>query len=301
MVVHKADEGVWVNLGGGRNYRVEPLTDRNEIAALLADHRAYAAYALGQLEDFLFPYSRWWLAHNDGQRAIICHSRGGLGNALFAMGDNGPLEAALLLHPGPMTTFATFQPEHCPVIQHFFHPQYRGVMLRMHVTAETFRPVAGPARRLHGNDMYEANRLYNSERPGGYYSAETIESGLYYGVFEEKRMIAIAGTHVVSPRYGIAVVGNVFTHPRHRGRGLATLVTSAVTSDLLVTCRDVVLTVDPNNTPAVRAYRRLGYQDAGHLIETAAIRRTSALMSDWLRRLSALWRGRKHSGHRQFI
>ena len=81
------------------------------------------------------------------------------------------------------------------------------------------------------------------------------------GAFDGERLVSIAGTHVVSPMASLGVVGNVLTHPSYRGRGLARLVTSRVTAAILdVGCALAVLTVDPLNTPAVRAYAGLGYE-----------------------------------------
>ena len=49
----------------------------------------------------------------------------------------------------------------------------------------------------------------------------------------ENRLVAVAGTHLVSPTYGVAAVGNVFTHPGHRRQGYASAATSAVVTELL--------------------------------------------------------------------
>jgi ribosomal protein S18 acetylase RimI-like enzyme len=53
----------------------------------------------------------------------------------------------------------------------------------------------------------------------------------------------------------------VMTHADFRGRGYATAVTGAVTSDLLRFCDQVVLNVRSDNPPALQAYRTLGYQE----------------------------------------
>jgi len=84
---------------------------------------------------------------------------------------------------------------------------------------------------------------------------------VYYGVRRGTRLIAAAGTHVISPTYGIAAVGNVYTHRDHRGQGLAKVVTSAVTAELLRTVDDVVLNVRLDNPPALAAYRAIGYRE----------------------------------------
>ena len=74
---------------------------RRRYGHLLAPHRRYAAYGLAQLEPPLFEQSQWWLAEGDGETALLMHSRGGLGRALLALGDEIGLYALLSLHPGP--------------------------------------------------------------------------------------------------------------------------------------------------------------------------------------------------------
>ena len=50
-------------------YVVQRLTDRDEIRALLAPERAYAAYALAQLEPDVFQLSEWYTATGPQGRA----------------------------------------------------------------------------------------------------------------------------------------------------------------------------------------------------------------------------------------
>ncbi len=101
-------------------------------------------------------------------------------------------------------------------------------------------------------------------------------------------MVAVAGTHIVAPNIGVAVVGNVFTHPSYRGQGLATRVTARVTAELIERgCSLVALTVDPANTPAVRAYARLGYERGPAVVEARARRRDLLGLGAWLRRRAA--------------
>jgi ribosomal protein S18 acetylase RimI-like enzyme len=167
-------------------------------------------------------------------------------------------------------------------------------MSRMLVDRESFTMVPGDARRLTGYDVRQINRLYRIDGTPAFYTAQNIDDAVYYGVLDGERLVSVAGTHVVSGDEGLAVVGNVFTHPRYRGFGFGTLVTGAVTRDLLEgPVRDVVLSVDPRNRPAVRAYEKLGFREVGKLIEGAATRRDLGLMT-WLRRGMAAIRGRSY-------
>jgi GNAT superfamily N-acetyltransferase len=284
-------------------WRVERLTDRAAIRALLEPEGTYAAYALAQLAPPLFSRSEWWSASSPtGARlggpvgcALVLHSRGGLGPALLTVGDAAALDALLGLHPGPHTCFASFRPEHLQTMQRRFLLTRKELMVRMSVTSEAFRPAGGEATRLRGRDIGPINRLYSAEGGAAAYSSGHIEEGVYYAVTAEGRLASIAGTHVVSSAERVAVVGNVFTHPDYRGTGLATIATSAVTQALLERCDLVALTVEVSNASALAVYGKLGYRQQCTLYETPAIRRDALGVASGLRRLAAAWRGRRES------
>ena len=277
-------------------YLVRALHDRQQIRDILEHRRPYAAYALGQLEPMLFRQTDWWLSSCANNQGLMLHSRGGLGNATFAMGEAGALDALLSLHPGPRQTFLTCEPHHLETMLRHFELEQRQTMIRMHVTESTFQPIDGPVRRLTAEDARAINRLYRSDGVPSFYSGRQIEDSIYFGAERDGELIAVAGTHVLSSASEIAVVGNVYTHARHRGQRYAQCTTSAVTELLLRSCRDVVLSVDPTNSPAVRAYQRLGYAEAARLIEGAATRRDATGGSALVRRALARLRGRGKGG-----
>jgi RimJ/RimL family protein N-acetyltransferase len=283
-------------------YLVRSLREARAIRARLEPRRAYSAYALGQLSPRLFPMVACWEARGRHGEALVLFSRGGLGDAVFMSGDPDALAAILSLHRGPRHNFATFRPEHLPVVERYFKVANQQPMMRMAVDREGFRGVQGPlrpgvtVRRLHAADARLVNRLYNSEGQPTFYSSGHIDQGMYHGVFEDRRLVAVAGTHVISPEEGVAVVGNVFTNPSRRGHGHGTLATSATTEALLALCPDVVLTVDPGNTPAVRAYLRLGYREDSRLVEASVTRRSITGLGSLLATRLAAWRGRAEGG-----
>jgi len=84
----------------------------------------------------------------------------------------------------------------------------------------------------------------------------------------DRAVLAAAGTHVLSPTYGITAIGNIYTRPEARGRGLAAAVTGALVAELLasdcrdvIRCRDVILNVARDNDSAQRVYARLGFRE----------------------------------------
>lgn len=276
----------------GAQYGVERLTDAAAIRAVLAPEGAYAAYALAQLSPPFSQESEWWLATGRQGRALVLHSRGGLGRALVTAGDPTALDVILSLHPGPRLCFASFRPEHRQTMRRHFLLTRDELMVRMSVTKETLRPVEGETVRLSGRDIAQINRLYSSEGGPASYTARHIEQGVYCGVIVDGKLVSVGGTHVDSPEERIAVVGNVFTHPRYRGSGLATIATSAVTQAVLDHSDLVALTVEASNEPALAVYRKLGYRQECTLYETPAVRKDALGLISGLRRLTAVWRGR---------
>ncbi|MEZ4553334.1 MAG: GNAT family N-acetyltransferase [Dehalococcoidia bacterium] len=278
-------------------FRIRRVSDRRMLDAALSEDRSYAAYALGHLEPGLFERSRFWMAEGPGGSGVLLHAAGLLGRTTVVVGDPAAVDALVSLHPGTRSSYlATCAPEHLEGLRRTYLVLGSLEMRRMAVTAATYAPrpaLRQDVRRLRGEDARALNLLYSTEGAPTGYTPEQVNQSVYYGAFVANRLVSVAGTHVVAPHAGVAVVGNVFTHPRHRGLGLAEYVTSAVTDELLNQrgCSLVTLTVNPANTPAVRAYTRLGYEPGLPVIE-ARIRRKDALgvtsmVRRWLARRAA--------------
>lgn len=278
----------------GVQFEITAQHDPQAIRRLIEHDRAYTAYAIAQLDPSLFEENEWWLATGPaGREALVVHSTSGLGNALFAIGDPEALDVVLSLHPGPRFTFGSLRLEHRAVAEKHYILSRPQLMTRMSVKKDTFEPAPGPAVRLGPSEVSDVNKIYSIEGGPTAYRPVHLEDGVYYGLYLGGRLVSIAGTHVVSRAEGIAVVGNVFTHPNQRGHGFATVATSAVTADLLRDCEQVVLTVESKNAPALAIYTKLGYQAACALHETPMLRRDPVGIGAFARRTLAGWRGRQ--------
>ena len=276
---------------------VERLSGHDAIRSRLAPEGAYAAYGLAQLSPWLVNQCDCWTSTGRYGSALVLHSQGGLGHAMLTVGEAEALDAVLSLHPGPRFSFASFRPDHRTVLRRHFMLARDELMVRMSVDRESFRPVEGQSEAvpLYPSDIARINRLYASDGNPAAYTARHIEEGVYYGVVVDGRLASIAGTHVNSPSEGVAVVGNVFTGPRYRDKGLATIATSAVTAALLHDSELVALTVEARNSPALAVYNRLGYRQVCTLYETPVVRKDALGLFSASRRLMAGWRGR-HEG-----
>ena len=108
--------------------------------------------------------------------------------------------------------------------------------------------------------MHELEALYNVSYPGNWFDPRMLETGCYYGIRNGRSLVCVAGIHVYSPRYRVAVLGNVTTHPDFRGRGLGTAACAILCKELLREVDHVGLNVKADNSSAIACYERLGFE-----------------------------------------
>ena len=242
-----------------RRLATRPVSDRSELRSFLDADRLLAAYAICDLEDKEFARTRWGGAY-DGDRlvALALEYTGLTPQPLFVMGRPDGIESILRDIVRPRAAYVAVLPEALPAVEAVFRLDPGPQMVRMWVDRGQFRPYPADVQRLLPGDIGELNRLYQLGF-ASWLPSSSIADGVYFGIRLHGRLVAAAGTHVISRQARIAVVGNVLTHIDHRGRGFATAVTGAVTAELLRTCDQVVLNVRSDNPPALQAYRRLGY------------------------------------------
>ena len=133
-------------------------------------------------------------------------------------------------------------------------------MWRMVLTPARFHATSTQCRRLTAEHEDALAELY-TVGGGDAFGPAQVPQGEFHGIHENGRLVAAAGTHLVSPTYGVAAVGNVFTHPDHRGRGFGTATTNAVVAALLQRgIGDIVLNVAQSNQIAIHVYEKLGFE-----------------------------------------
>ncbi|MFI1150870.1 GNAT family N-acetyltransferase [Streptomyces sp. NPDC020817] len=119
------------------------------------------------------------------------------------------------------------------------------------------RAEAAPdAVRLSPADVPEILALISLTKPGPFLP-HTVELGTYLGIRHRSRLIAMAGERLRSP--GWTEISAVCTHPRHRGRGLATRLVRAVAAGLRERGETPFLHTAASNTGAIRPYESIGF------------------------------------------
>lgn len=235
--------------------------ERPMLRAFLERDRLFAAYAICDLEEREFPRTRWGIATEGDEPIAVGMEYSGLTpQPLFVMGRLDGIEAILRDVLRPRAAYIAARRESLPAVEALYRVDSGPPMVRMWVDRARFRPYPSDVRRLLPVEIGELNRLYQLGF-ASWLSSSAVAEGVYYGIRVGGRLVAAAGTHVVSPAARLAVVGNVYTDVEYRGRGYATAVTGAVTAELLRSCDQVVLNVRADNPPALQAYRRLGYAE----------------------------------------
>ena len=253
---------------------VRQVADRVLLRNFLERDRLFAAYALCDLDEREFARTRWGVAFRDGEPQAVALEYGGPApQPLFAMGQPSGIAAVLRDVVRPRVAFLACAEAALPEVERVYRVDGGPTMVRMWVDRSTFRPAPGATARLLPAEIADLNRLYDLGLTS-WLPAESIARGVYYGVRLGGRLVAAAGTHVISPEARLAVVGNVMTHRDYRGRGYAKITTSAVTQELLRACDQVVLNVRADNPPALAAYRALGYQEHVRFAERLVHRRS---------------------------
>jgi GNAT superfamily N-acetyltransferase len=267
-----------VTLAASRDRVVARRTsDRVMLRAFLEQDRLYAAYAICDLDEKEFRKTRWGVAMEGGTPVAVALEYGGLTpQPLFVMGRNDGISAILRDVIRPRAAFVACLSSSVEAVAEHYTVDPGPTMIRMWVDRASFRPYPADIRRLVPADISDLNRLYGLGFAAWLPSA-SIAEGVYYGIRVHGRLVAAAGTHVISREAGMGVVGNVLTHPDHRGRGYAKATTSAVTAELLRTCEHVALNVRADNPPAIQAYARLGFQPHVRFEERLAHRLGSPL------------------------
>ncbi|MBI5563952.1 MAG: GNAT family N-acetyltransferase [Chloroflexi bacterium] len=258
------------------------LSDVARLRSFLNTDRAWADYALGDLEPELFKLTDWYGVVNDGAEeqgdliAVAMIYRGLQPPICFLMGDMRGVDLILDQVVRLPEIGLSVHDEHLPVLEQYYQVTDATQMWKMALDVRDFRSVPGETFEITLADVPDLQALY-AFGGGDAFSPEEIERGVFCGIRQNNQMIAVAGTHVVSDNGRIAALGNVMTHPDWRGRGLASIATSAVVARLIDRGVSTIgLSVSRENAAAIRVYEKLGFKKHAAFHEGNAMRRANA-------------------------
>ena len=238
--------------------------------------RLLTAYALADLDAAEIERARWWVAtRNDEVVAAALIVEALAFKPCFASGDSEALGAIFREGIHESRLVVSTPPAGRLAVESAYRFERVDRMHRMAVDVAAFQPrVAQTVTRLGPDELEDVVDLYG-HASRTYFTPDRMAREIYFGIYVGTTLVSAAGTHVRSRRSGLAAVGNVLTRVAYRDRGMATTVTSAVTTAALEQHRDVVLNVRQDNSPAIAVYERLGYHVHAPFIEGPAVRRSA--------------------------
>jgi len=229
-----------------------PLTDKDQIRAILRRNPRWCVYALGDLTPRMFEKCQWFtpdltmVLHDYGTSILFAHGAGSIREAL----DHVAWPVHLQVQPDALDEVARY----ATVTE-------EKKMIRMAFAGGSTR-VGDRVTRLGATDLTAIEHLYADGESTGespdFFHASMVTDGVFFGVYQRNELIATAGTHLVARDESAAAIGNVYVRRDRRGRGLGRAVTAAVVHEL-AGIETIGLNVRADNDTAIRVYESLGF------------------------------------------
>lgn len=243
----------------------QAIHDKQKIFGFLRKNPALHMYSIGDLDDFFWPKTTWYvLTEMDAIQAIVLMYVGMPTPTVLAFcDDEAPVMHQLIerLKPiFPNRFNAHFSPG---LIEHFGRQnviEYYGYTYKMQLTKKVFPPDDNRIRTLGTDDLNAIEVFYKEAYPNNWFDSRMLETGKYYGLFIDNKLVGVSGVHVYSEVYKVAALGNIATHPDFRGQQIAYNLTSALCADLQKTVNYIGLNVKVENEYAIKSYQKVGFE-----------------------------------------
>jgi GNAT superfamily N-acetyltransferase len=241
-----------------------PAPDPATLRPLLLRDPVGALYMMADLEPPWFHQCRWLVETEDGASAVGMIFLGLETPAVLVLGDllaiRRIVERRLAELPDRCYIKLTGpQMEVCAPWYHFSEVEELDIMM-LREPVQPQRKEDVELRLISPTDPIDTVLEVYRDYPGNFFEPAQMSLGLYAGAWFQGRLAATAGTHAYSPGEGVAVLGNIATAARFRGRGLCSALTAFLCDELRIRgCGLIGLHVAGGNAPALACYRRCGF------------------------------------------
>ncbi len=239
------------------------ITDPAELAAFYGSHRELHIYALADLEEPYWSASTWW---RDGDAIVgLVTLPDGEGDIVYAVSSRDPEGTLRLLGslvddlaPGVLLTGPLGLGDMLGGRRRrAWHRSYHRYAL---VDAAAMGEPAADVVDLGPDDADELEDLYARDPDAAFFRPSMLRHDTFAGVRRDGRLVAAAGTHVLSDRFRVAAIGAVVTDPAWRRNGLAREIACGVHRRLTGRVDVIGLNCADRNTAARNLWLGLGFQ-----------------------------------------
>ncbi|MBK7141879.1 MAG: GNAT family N-acetyltransferase [bacterium] len=225
------------------------------------------AYHIGDLDERYFRHCQFACTYNETAHileSVLIYSGLTTPTVLaFGMTDGFADLLQELMPVLPLRFYSHYQMAYSGQFLHTYNEVDLGLHYKMKlgkfVPAKS-QPEAGSIKSLSLADSEAVAAFYQAAYPDGYFEPHMLETGKFVGLVRDGRLVSIAGVHIYSPKYKIAVLGAIATLPEERGHGFATVLTSHLCDQLIKEKLMICLNVKADNQPAIQSYRSLGFE-----------------------------------------
>lgn len=241
------------------------LQDKQEIEQFLRRNILLHIYSIGDLDDFFWPYTTWYgLKTNGNLTAVTLLYSGHAIPILLALSENYNTIAELLRsisHVLPPRFYTHLSPGLESVLSdtHDFvsHGEHYKMALQDKGKVANFDCSGVVTLGMVG--LEEIQAFYQYSYPENWFDPRMLATQQYFGIRIGGQLVSAGGIHVYSSQYRVAALGNIATHPAHRGRGYGKAVTARICQSVSKAVNDVGLNVKADNHNAITCYGRLGF------------------------------------------
>lgn len=239
--------------------------DKHRLKRHFEKDKVLFSYHLGDLDDFYFENCQWAVDYPDRakiEEVILVYTGCELPTVLaFGLTERFTELLKQMLPLLPMKFYSHFQEKYRDLFLQNYSEKKLGTHFKMKL--EKFKkPVSVDSSKIIQLDMSHLDmlrQLYKDAYSQNYFTKRMLETGKYYGYFDNNKIVSVSGVHVDSDEYKISVLGNITTAEKFRSKGISTQVTSRLLDDLTADNKTVCLNVKADNKPAIASYTKLGF------------------------------------------
>jgi hypothetical protein len=179
------------------------LHERGEIAAFLMQRPYLHLYAIGDLDDFFWPYTTWYALKTGAavEQVVLVYTGTEL-PVLLGMNEP-PLDSlhALLRAITPFLPrrfYAHFSGDAADVYRDQYRVSSHGLHFKMALMDHSALYAADTSGvvQLSPADRPALENLYAAAYPGNWFDPRMLETGCYYGFWLSGQIASVAGVHV---------------------------------------------------------------------------------------------------------
>ena len=243
--------------------KIQRIKDRSRLAEYFSQNKSLHLYSLGDLDEFTWPQCKYFATETRGELRNVCLLYRGEGlPVLLALGEIDPAFITRLCEFLPSMFYAHLSPGLEEIFRSGYEIEDFGEHLKMYLS--NFDHLSGLATgdtfQLTIDNLPEAMELYQESYADNAFDPRMLKTGKYFGSRQDDKLVSIAGVHVHSLRYRVAVLGNITTHPDFRGLGYGRATSIRLLQELTQEVDFIGLNVKTDNIPAVALYHGLGFR-----------------------------------------